>query len=83
MQDFTGVPCIVYLATMREAMADLGGDDDNEQINPLAPAELVIDHSVIQLLAVSELHAQRLNSVIATLPTDTGLLAPPDISFTQ
>ena len=44
MQDFTGVPCIVDLATMREAVADLGGDPD--QINPLAPAELVIDHSV-------------------------------------
>src|SRR5690554_4809678 len=45
MQDFTGVPCIVDLAAMREAMADLGGDP--EKINPLAPAELVIDHSVI------------------------------------
>jgi aconitate hydratase len=45
MQDFTGVPCIVDLATMREAMADLGGDPG--RINPLAPAELVIDHSVI------------------------------------
>src|SRR3712207_8764351 len=45
MQDFTGVPCIVDLATMREAMADLGGDPN--RINPLAPAELVIDHSVI------------------------------------
>ncbi len=45
MQDFTGVPCIVDLATMREAMADLGGDAT--KINPLAPAELVIDHSVI------------------------------------
>ncbi|MDQ2846048.1 MAG: aconitate hydratase AcnA [Actinomycetota bacterium] len=45
MQDFTGVPCVVDLATMREAMADLGGDPD--KINPLAPAELVIDHSVI------------------------------------
>ncbi len=45
MQDFTGVPCVVDLATMREAMADLGGDAD--KINPLAPAELVIDHSVI------------------------------------
>ncbi|NHI18544.1 aconitate hydratase AcnA [Phycicoccus endophyticus] len=44
MQDFTGVPCIVDLATMREAMADLGGDPT--KINPLAPAELVIDHSV-------------------------------------
>ncbi|MFI7589232.1 aconitate hydratase [Spongisporangium articulatum] len=45
MQDFTGVPCIVDLATMREAVADLGGDP--ARINPLAPAELVIDHSVI------------------------------------
>ncbi|MCH1866670.1 aconitate hydratase [Nocardioides sp. CFH 31398] len=45
MQDFTGVPCIVDLATMREAMAELGGDAS--KINPLAPAELVIDHSVI------------------------------------
>ncbi|OOB90132.1 aconitate hydratase AcnA [Rathayibacter sp. VKM Ac-2630] len=45
MQDFTGVPCIVDLATMREAVAALGGDPD--KINPLAPAEMVIDHSVI------------------------------------
>ena len=45
MQDFTGVPCIVDLATMREAVAALGGDP--HKINPLAPAELVIDHSVI------------------------------------
>jgi aconitate hydratase len=45
MQDFTGVPCIVDLATMREAVAGLGGDPT--KINPLAPAELVIDHSVI------------------------------------
>ncbi|MEX5260123.1 aconitate hydratase [Kocuria sp. CPCC 205263] len=44
MQDFTGVPCIVDLATMREAIADLGGDP--ARVNPLAPAELVIDHSV-------------------------------------
>lgn len=44
MQDFTGVPCVVDLATMREAVADLGGDP--ARINPLAPAELVIDHSV-------------------------------------
>ncbi|MCT1828999.1 aconitate hydratase AcnA [Brevibacterium luteolum] len=44
MQDFTGVPCIVDLATMREAVKDLGGDPS--KINPLAPAELVIDHSV-------------------------------------
>ncbi|MGZ4633309.1 MAG: aconitate hydratase AcnA, partial [Actinomycetes bacterium] len=45
MQDFTGVPCVVDLATMREAVAELGGDAS--KINPLAPAELVIDHSVI------------------------------------
>lgn len=44
MQDFTGVPCIVDLATMREAVADLGGDP--EVINPLNPAEMVIDHSM-------------------------------------
>jgi aconitate hydratase len=44
MQDFTGVPCVVDLATMREAVADLGGDPS--RVNPLAPAELVIDHSV-------------------------------------
>lgn len=45
MQDFTGVPCIVDLATMREAVTALGGDP--KKINPLSPAELVIDHSVI------------------------------------
>ncbi|HEX6935170.1 MAG TPA: aconitate hydratase AcnA, partial [Actinomycetes bacterium] len=45
MQDFTGVPCVVDLATMREAVQELGGDP--AKINPLAPAELVIDHSVI------------------------------------
>jgi aconitate hydratase len=45
MQDLTGVPAVVDLASMREAMRDLGGDP--ERINPLVPAELVIDHSVI------------------------------------
>jgi aconitate hydratase len=45
MQDFTGVPCVVDLATMREAVQELGGDPT--KVNPLAPAELVIDHSVI------------------------------------
>ena len=45
MQDFTGVPCVVDLATMREAISELGGDPT--KVNPLAPAELVIDHSVI------------------------------------
>ncbi|MCU1583529.1 MAG: aconitate hydratase [Microbacteriaceae bacterium] len=52
MQDFTGVPCIVDLATMREAVAALGGDP--KKINPLAPAEMVIDHSVIADLFGSE-----------------------------
>ena len=52
MQDFTGVPCIVDLATMREAVSALGGDP--KKINPLAPAELVIDHSVIADLFGSE-----------------------------
>ncbi|MFT3662318.1 MAG: aconitate hydratase AcnA [Gordonia sp. (in: high G+C Gram-positive bacteria)] len=45
MQDFTGVPCVVDLATMREAVATLGGDPN--KVNPLSPAEMVIDHSVI------------------------------------
>ncbi len=45
MQDFTGVPCVVDLATMREAVTELGGDPN--RINPLTPVELVIDHSVI------------------------------------
>ncbi|MGJ3509686.1 aconitate hydratase AcnA [Enemella sp. A6] len=45
MQDFTGVPCVVDLATMREAIVELGGDA--ARVNPLSPAEMVIDHSVI------------------------------------
>src|SRR5659263_298767 len=45
MQDFTGVPCVVDLATMREAVAELGGDP--AKVNPLSPAQLVIDHSVV------------------------------------
>ncbi len=45
MQDFTGVPCVVDLATMREAVVALGGDPS--KVNPLSPAEMVIDHSVI------------------------------------
>ena len=52
MQDFTGVPCIVDLATMREAVTALGGDPS--KINPLSPAEMVIDHSVIADLFGSE-----------------------------
>ena len=45
LQDFTGVPCVVDLAAMRDAMVDLGGNPD--RINPLQPVELVIDHSEI------------------------------------
>ena len=45
MQDFTGVPAVVDLAAMRDAMVSLGGDP--EKINPLVPVDLVIDHSVI------------------------------------
>ena len=65
MQDFTGVPCIVDLATMREAVGDLGGDPD--KVNPLAPAELVIDHSVIaDLFGTAErVRAQRRDRVRA------------------
>jgi aconitate hydratase len=44
LQDFTGVPCVVDLAALRDAVADMGGDPD--RINPLVPADLVIDHSV-------------------------------------
>ena len=65
MQDFTGVPCVVDLAAMRDAMKELGGDVD--KINPLSPAEMVIDHSVVadafgskQALAINtELEYQR------------------------
>lgn len=57
MQDFTGVPCIVDLATMREAVAKLGGNP--QQINPLAPAEMVIDHSVVIDVAGSADAAER------------------------
>jgi aconitate hydratase len=59
MQDFTGVPAIVDLAAMRDAMADLGGDP--EKINPLVPAELVIDHSV-QVDAFGTRDAFRVNA---------------------
>ncbi|HUH17506.1 MAG TPA: aconitase family protein, partial [Methylomirabilota bacterium] len=44
LQDFTGVPCVVDLAAMRDALAEMGGDPS--KINPLVPADLVIDHSV-------------------------------------
>ncbi|MGB4135505.1 MAG: aconitate hydratase AcnA [Microbacterium sp.] len=57
MQDFTGVPCIVDLATMREAVTALGGDPS--KINPLSPAEMVIDHSVIADLFGAENALQR------------------------
>src|SRR3954451_12435099 len=45
MQDFTGVPCVVDLAAMRDAVTEIGGDLN--RVNPLVPAELVIDHSII------------------------------------
>ena len=57
MQDFTGVPCVVDLATMREAVVALGGDP--QKINPLAPAEMVIDHSVVIDVAGSADAAER------------------------
>ena len=57
MQDFTGVPCVVDLATMREAVSALGGDP--QKINPLAPAEMVIDHSVVIDVAGSPDAAER------------------------
>ena len=59
MQDFTGVPCVVDLATMREAVKDLGGDP--KKINPLAPAEMVIDHSV-QIDYFGRVDALKLNT---------------------
>jgi aconitate hydratase len=59
MQDFTGVPAVVDLAAMRDAMADLGGDPN--KINPLVPAELVIDHSV-QVDAFGTRDAFRVNA---------------------
>ena len=67
MQDFTGVPCVVDLAAMRDAMVALGGDA--RRINPLAPAELVIDHSVVVDFFGSA-DALRLNS-------DAGVRAQP------
>ena len=59
MQDFTGVPAVVDLAAMRDAMAEMGGD--SSQINPLTPAELVIDHSV-QVDAFGTRDAFRVNA---------------------
>jgi aconitate hydratase len=59
MQDFTGVPAVVDLAAMRDAMAEMGGDP--ARINPLAPAELVIDHSV-QVDAFGTRDAFRVNA---------------------
>ena len=65
MQDFTGVPAIVDLAAMRDAMADLGGDP--QRINPVIPVDLVIDHSVqVDLFASSRaLRGQRVAGVPA------------------
>ncbi|MGA2320540.1 MAG: aconitate hydratase [Solirubrobacteraceae bacterium] len=59
MQDFTGVPAVVDLAAMRDAIADMGGDP--ARINPLVPAELVIDHSV-QVDAFGTRQAFRVNA---------------------
>jgi aconitate hydratase len=61
MQDFTGVPCIVDLASMRDAMETLGGNPD--KINPLQPAELVIDHSV-QVDEFGTSHSYDLNAAL-------------------
>jgi aconitate hydratase len=61
MQDFTGVPCIVDLAAMRDAIVKLGGDP--QTVNPLAPAELVIDHSV-QVDEYGSTEALKLNNRI-------------------
>jgi aconitate hydratase len=65
MQDFTGVPAIVDLAAMRDAMRSLGGDP--ERINPLQPAELVIDHSV-QVDEYGSPNAYDLNASPRVLP---------------
>src|SRR4051795_2488646 len=59
LQDFTGVPCVVDLAAMRDAMAQLGGDPS--RINPLVPVELVIDHSV-QVDSFGSLDSFRINA---------------------
>lgn len=61
LQDFTGVPAVVDLAAMRDAMADLGGDP--RRVNPIQPVELVIDHSV-QVEAFGSMEAFRLNEEI-------------------
>ena len=59
LQDFTGVPCVVDLAALRDAMAEMGGDPS--RINPLVPVELVIDHSV-QVDAFGSAQAFRINA---------------------
>ena len=71
MQDFTGVPCVVDLATMRDAVVKLGKDPD--LINPQVPAEMVIDHSVqIDVFgskdAVEKKHGHRISTQPGTLP---------------
>jgi len=86
MQDFTGVPAVVDLATMREAVVELGGDAT--KINPLAPAELVIDHSVIAdffgadffSFIVTTLASEPLpaGATFATLPTSTPAIRTGD-----
>ena len=80
MQDFTGVPCVVDLATMREAVSELGGDPD--KINPLSPAELVIDHSVIADYFGSPDAFERgarasLSPPLETASAPTGFAPPP------
>ena len=80
MQDFTGVPCIVDLATMREAIVELGGDP--AKVNPLSPAELVIDHSLLPINLVPKillnkipiLSINEIKSVIAFFVGDKPLL---------
>lgn len=74
MQDFTGVPCIVDLATMREAVAALGGDPN--KVNPLAPAELVIDHSVIlDVFGNASAFERNVNSSTSATPSGTSSCA--------
>ena len=75
MQDFTGVPAVVDLAAMRDAMVALGGDPD--KINPLVPVDLVIDHSVmVDHFGTGESFAQNVDARIRTEP---GALPVPEV----
>src|SRR5580693_5954904 len=83
MQDFTGVPAVVDMAAMRDAMADMGGDP--AKINPLVPAELVIDHSV-QVDAFGTRDAFRVNAEgaferFAVVPPDTGIVHQVNLEY--